>query len=151
VIELSTFAISCGCWVLRAVFAQALLRPILRRWLARLVLTTLHIWLANKSLSEDYRSANPGRIPTTWHMPKALIFGQFRMGHTDIESTMRYLKPNRNKAVREKVNETFAGAYLNPSAQRREPPTGALNRPPGGLWRPSQWTTNRSYRVGRCF
>ena len=30
------------------------------------------------------------------------------MGHTDIESTMRYLKPNRSQAVRQKVNETFA-------------------------------------------
>jgi len=30
------------------------------------------------------------------------------MGHTDMESTMRYLKPNRSQAVREKVNEIFA-------------------------------------------
>jgi len=29
------------------------------------------------------------------------------MGHTDMESTMRYLKPNRSQAVREKVNEIF--------------------------------------------
>jgi len=36
------------------------------------------------------------------------------MGHTDIESTIRYLKPNRNKAVREKVNETFPG-YVGPA------------------------------------
>ncbi len=30
------------------------------------------------------------------------------LGHSDIESTMRYLKPARNQAVREKVNEIFA-------------------------------------------
>jgi len=30
------------------------------------------------------------------------------MGHTDIESTMRYLKPNRNVAVRERVEATWA-------------------------------------------
>ncbi len=29
------------------------------------------------------------------------------MGHTDLESTMRYLKPNRGEAVREKVNAMF--------------------------------------------
>ena len=30
------------------------------------------------------------------------------LGHSDMESTMRYLKPARNQAVREKVNEIFA-------------------------------------------
>jgi integrase/recombinase XerD len=30
------------------------------------------------------------------------------LGHTDMESTMRYLKPARNQAVRERVNEIFA-------------------------------------------
>jgi integrase/recombinase XerD len=29
------------------------------------------------------------------------------MGHTDLESTLRYLKPNRSAAVRDKVNEMF--------------------------------------------
>jgi integrase/recombinase XerD len=29
------------------------------------------------------------------------------MGHSDMESTMRYLKPNRSQAVREKVNSMF--------------------------------------------
>jgi integrase/recombinase XerD len=33
---------------------------------------------------------------------------QMWLGHSDIESTMRYLKPSRNQAVREKVNEVFA-------------------------------------------
>jgi len=33
---------------------------------------------------------------------------QLWMGHTDMESTMRYLKPNRSQAVREKVNEIFS-------------------------------------------
>ena len=35
---------------------------------------------------------------------------QPRLGHRDLESTMRYLKPARGKGVREKVNATFAGA-----------------------------------------
>jgi integrase/recombinase XerD len=32
---------------------------------------------------------------------------QLWMGHTDMESTMRYLKPNRSQAVRDKVNQMF--------------------------------------------
>jgi len=31
-----------------------------------------------------------------------------RFGHSDMESTMRYLKPSRSQQVREKVNEIFA-------------------------------------------
>jgi site-specific recombinase XerD len=31
------------------------------------------------------------------------------MGHSDLESTLRYLKPNRGGAVREKVNAIFGG------------------------------------------
>jgi site-specific recombinase XerD len=30
------------------------------------------------------------------------------LGHSDMESTMRYLKPARNQAVREKINEIFS-------------------------------------------
>ena len=30
------------------------------------------------------------------------------LGHSDMESTMRYLKPSRNQAVRDKVNSIFA-------------------------------------------
>jgi len=30
------------------------------------------------------------------------------MGHTEMESTMRYLRPNRSQAVREMVNKIFA-------------------------------------------
>jgi integrase/recombinase XerD len=30
------------------------------------------------------------------------------LGHNDIESTMRYLKPSRSQQVRDKVNEIFA-------------------------------------------
>ena len=30
------------------------------------------------------------------------------LGHSDMESTMRYLKPSRSRIVREKVNEIFA-------------------------------------------
>jgi hypothetical protein len=33
---------------------------------------------------------------------------QLWLGHTDIESTMRYLKPSRSEEVRVKVNATFA-------------------------------------------
>jgi integrase len=33
------------------------------------------------------------------------------MGHKDLESTMRYLKPAGGKGIREKVNATFAGAF----------------------------------------
>jgi len=33
---------------------------------------------------------------------------QLWMGHTDLQSTMRYLKPSRSKHVQEKVNEIFA-------------------------------------------
>jgi integrase len=31
------------------------------------------------------------------------------MGHSDLESTLRYLKPNRGEAVRDKVNAIFGG------------------------------------------
>jgi hypothetical protein len=33
---------------------------------------------------------------------------QLWLGHSDIESTMRYLKPSRSEEVRVKVNATFA-------------------------------------------
>jgi len=33
---------------------------------------------------------------------------QERLGHKDMESTMRYLKPSRSQRAREKVNEIFA-------------------------------------------
>jgi integrase/recombinase XerD len=35
------------------------------------------------------------------------------LGHSDMESTMRYLKPARNAAVREKVNQIFGGTNGN--------------------------------------
>jgi hypothetical protein len=31
------------------------------------------------------------------------------LGHSDMESTMRYLKPSRSEKTREKVNEIFGG------------------------------------------
>jgi len=34
---------------------------------------------------------------------------QSYMGHTDIESTMRYLKPAGHEQVREKMNSVFEG------------------------------------------
>lgn len=33
---------------------------------------------------------------------------QSYLGHTDLESTMRYLKPSRSQKAREKMNEVFA-------------------------------------------
>ncbi|MBS1853118.1 MAG: tyrosine-type recombinase/integrase [Acidobacteria bacterium] len=33
---------------------------------------------------------------------------QMWLGHKDLESTMRYLKPARGKGIREKVNNTFS-------------------------------------------
>ena len=38
---------------------------------------------------------------------------QYRLGHSDMESTMRYLKPSRSKAARAAVNEIFAFALEN--------------------------------------
>jgi integrase len=32
---------------------------------------------------------------------------QLWLGHSDMESTMRYLKPSRNQQTRDKVNEIF--------------------------------------------
>lgn len=34
---------------------------------------------------------------------------QHWLGHADMESTMRYLKPSRSEQTRAKVNEIFAG------------------------------------------
>jgi integrase/recombinase XerD len=46
----------------------------------------------------------------TWHLWSGVDLRtvQAWMGHTDMESTMRYLKPNRSAAVREKVEGTWA-------------------------------------------
>ena len=46
----------------------------------------------------------------TWALWAGVDFRtvQAWMGHEDIESTMRYLKPNRSQQVRNKVNEIFA-------------------------------------------
>ena len=48
----------------------------------------------------------------TWHLWAGVDLRtvQLWLGHSDIESTMRYLKPSRSKATRDKVNATFAGA-----------------------------------------
>jgi integrase/recombinase XerD len=47
----------------------------------------------------------------TWHLWAGVDLRtvQLWLGHSDIESTMRYLKPSRSKATRDKVNATFAG------------------------------------------
>jgi integrase/recombinase XerD len=46
----------------------------------------------------------------TWHLWAGIDLRtvQLYMGHTDIESTMRYLKPSRSQATRDKVDATFA-------------------------------------------
>jgi hypothetical protein len=33
---------------------------------------------------------------------------QMWLGHSDMESTMRYLKPSRSQTVKDKVNSTFS-------------------------------------------
>lgn len=45
----------------------------------------------------------------TWHLQNNVDIRTVQkwMGHVDIESTMRYLKPARNEQVRDKVNSTF--------------------------------------------
>jgi integrase len=46
----------------------------------------------------------------TWHLWNGVDLRTVQMwlGHSDMESTMRYLKPSRSQAVRDKVDETFA-------------------------------------------
>ena len=46
----------------------------------------------------------------TWHLWNGVDLRTVQMwlGHSDIESTMRYLKPSRSQAVRDKVDGTFA-------------------------------------------
>ncbi len=47
----------------------------------------------------------------TWHLWAGVDLRTVQqwLGHSDMESTMRYLKPSRSKATRDKVNATFAG------------------------------------------
>jgi integrase/recombinase XerD len=46
----------------------------------------------------------------TWHLRAGVDLRtvQTWLGHSDMESTMRYLKPSREEKTRQKVNETFA-------------------------------------------
>lgn len=45
----------------------------------------------------------------TWHLQNGVDLKTVQnwMGHVDLESTMRYLKPARNEQVRDRVNSTF--------------------------------------------
>jgi len=47
----------------------------------------------------------------TWHLWNGVDLRTVQMwlGHSDMESTMRYLKPSRSQAVRDKVDSTFGG------------------------------------------
>ena len=46
----------------------------------------------------------------TWHLWSGVDLRTVQqwLGHSDMESTMRYLKPSRSEATAAKVNETFA-------------------------------------------
>jgi len=48
----------------------------------------------------------------TWHLWAGVDLRTVQqwLGHSDMESTMRYLKPSRSQATRDKVNQTFGGA-----------------------------------------
>jgi integrase/recombinase XerD len=54
----------------------------------------------------------------TWHLWAGIDLStvQLWLGHKDLASTMRYLKPSRSQATRDKVNATFA-ASTNGDAQ----------------------------------
>src|SRR5438477_5810933 len=47
----------------------------------------------------------------TWHLWNSVDLRTVQMwlGHSDMESTMRYLKPSRSQAVRDRVDSTFGG------------------------------------------
>jgi hypothetical protein len=63
--------------------------------------------------SELNRGAASGQHPIQGSKPHQTRPNQRTMqqwlGHSDLESTMRYLKPSRSQQVREKVNEIFGG------------------------------------------
>jgi site-specific recombinase XerD len=46
----------------------------------------------------------------TWHLWNGIDIRtvQMYMGHKNIESTLRYLKPSRSQTTKDKVNSTFA-------------------------------------------
>jgi integrase len=68
--------------------------------------------MARQIAAKSCKIRNPGA--TRKGTPRSLWTGvdlrtvQQWLGHSDMESTMRYLKPSRSQQVREKVNEIFA-------------------------------------------
>jgi integrase/recombinase XerD len=63
-----------------------------------------------KLRADDFRLHKFRATFCTWCLWKNVDLRtvQSWMGHTDLQSTMRYLKPSRTQATRDKVNEIFA-------------------------------------------
>jgi integrase len=62
---------------------------------------------STKRTSGFTNSARPSATRCLWAGVDLRNVQQW-LGHSDMESTMRYLKPSRGQQVRDKVNEIFA-------------------------------------------
>ena len=51
------------------------------------------------------------------------------LGHSDLESTMRYLKPSRSQHVRDKVGKVFGGMFVSTESTSRALRAKAAKRP----------------------